>query len=304
MSVLRNSGLASLAACCAVTVGCGLALAPPPAAADDIDIYAGLSGGSSDQPNIIFLIDNSPNWSRNSQHWPDNGGNQGAAELAALSAELSLINSNMPANVGLALLSSYSGTNANGATPGSGGGYIRFAVRDMTVAANKTALQNILAGISSNINSSNEKLSGMASKDEDAGFYEVYKYLSGLSPFTGPYGSSYAAQNGYVDVAGNANTYTAAGQGLTSGYAIVGGNYVSPITAAKPCARTYLVYIANNANNIGSVGQAAYQSAIANVAPALVATPLQDTWTDEWTKFLYNSGVVVPAGHSQSHVRL
>src|SRR5437660_1205704 len=302
MSVLRNSGLASLAACCAVTVGCGLALAPRQAAADDIDIYAGLSAGNSDAPNIIFLIDNSPNWSRNSQHWPDNAGNQGAAELAAISTVVGLISAAMPANVGLAMLSSYSGTTANGATPGSGGGYIRFAARDMTVAANKTALQNILAGIAANINSPNEKLTGMSSKDEDGGFYEVYKYLSGLAPFTGPYGSSYAAQNGYVDIAGNASAYTAASQGLTSGYAIVGGNYVSPISATKPCGRTYIVYIANNANNIGSTGQAAYQSAIANVAPALVATPLQDTWTDEWTKFLYSSGAVVPAGNNNGSV--
>ena len=32
----------------------------------------------------------------------------------------------------------------------------------------------------------------MANKDEDAAFYEIYKYLSGLAPFTGPYGASSA----------------------------------------------------------------------------------------------------------------
>src|SRR5437660_5787311 len=261
MSLFRKSRLATFAVACALGVGCGLALAPSEGLADDIDIYSGLSAGNSDMPNIIFLVDNSPNWSRAAQHWPDNGG-----------------------------------------TPGSGGGYIRFAARDMTVAANKTALQNILAGIAANINSPNEKLTGMSSKDEDGGFYEVYKYLSGLAPFTGPYGSSYAAQNGYVDIAGNASAYTAASQGLTSGYAIVGGNYVSPISSTKPCARTYIVYLANHANNIGSTGQAAYQAAIANVAPALVATPLQATWTDEWTKSLSSSGAVVPAGNHNASV--
>ena len=114
-------------------------------------------------------------WSRAAQHWPDNGGIQGAAELAAIKSELDLIGSTPPqiqASVGLAMLSSYAGSSANGGTPGSGGGYIRFAARDMTVAANKTALKNVLSGISSNINSPNEKLTGMSSKDEAAGFYQ------------------------------------------------------------------------------------------------------------------------------------
>jgi len=39
------------------------------------------------------------------------------------------------------MLTAYSGTAANGATPGTGGGYIRFGVRDMTNSTNRTALQ-------------------------------------------------------------------------------------------------------------------------------------------------------------------
>src|SRR5437016_14612078 len=93
---------------------CGLATS---AWADDIDIFLGTSAGTADSPNIIFLIDNSPNWSRNSQHWPDNGGNQGQAELAAVSSALSTINSTRPANVGLAMLTAYSGTSATGRPP-------------------------------------------------------------------------------------------------------------------------------------------------------------------------------------------
>src|SRR5262249_53160698 len=175
---------------------------PGSAWADDIDIFLGTSGGTAGSPNIIFLIDNSPNWSRAAQQWPDNGGNQGQAELAALSSTLNRINSTRPANVGLAMLTAYAGTNASGATPGTGGAYIRFGVRDMTNATNRVALQNILAGISANITDPAEKVAGMAEKDEDAGFYEIYKYLSGLAPYTGLYGSSYANQNVFVDVPG------------------------------------------------------------------------------------------------------
>jgi type IV pilus assembly protein PilY1 len=276
----------------------GTFMVPTGVRADDIDIFLGSSAGSADTPNIIFLIDNSPNWSRASQKWPDNGGNQGQAELTAVSSTLSRINSTRPANVGLAMLTAYSGTGAGGATPGTGGGYIRFGVRDMTNATNRIALQNILTGISNNITDPAEKVAGMANKDEDAGFYEIYKYLSGLAPYTGLYGSSYASQNVFVDVAGNPQSLSGAGEGLTSGFALNGGLYQSPITSTKPCAATYIIYIANNANNSGSSGQAAYESTVANVSPALTATPLLDTWTDEWTYFLRTNGVVVPTGNN------
>src|SRR5690349_18330314 len=98
----------------------GALVLPGSAWADDIDIFLGTSAGTAAAPNIIFLIDNSPNWSRAAQQWPDNGGNQGQAELAAVSSTLNKINSTRPANVGLAMLTAYAGSNTNGATPGTG----------------------------------------------------------------------------------------------------------------------------------------------------------------------------------------
>src|SRR6266853_1087282 len=116
--------------------------------ADDIDIFLGLSGGSADASNVMFLIDNGPNWSRQSQGWTDpvTGAKitQGVAELQALQQVLGYLGSQNPPvaiNVGLAMLTP---NNAGGST---GGGYVRFGARDMTVASNRTALQNILANI-------------------------------------------------------------------------------------------------------------------------------------------------------------
>lgn len=285
----------------ALTLILSVLLLPTSARADDIDIFLGTSAGNADSPNIIFLIDNSPNWSRAAQHWPDNGGNQGQAELAAISSTLNRINSTRPANVGLAMLTAYAGTSANGATPGTGGGYIRFGVRDMTNATNRTALQNILAGISANITDPAEKVAGMANKDEDAGFYEIYKYLSGLQPYTGLY-----SQNGFADVQNNPQSLSANGQGLSSGFALSNpgpnASYVSPITSNNPCANSYIIYIANNANNSGSNGQAAYEPSVANASPALAATALLDTWTDEWTYLLKTNGVQVPAGNNNGSI--
>jgi type IV pilus assembly protein PilY1 len=273
---------------------------------DDIDIFLGVSVNSTDAPNVIFLLDNGPNWSRAAQHWPDNGGVQGQAETTAISTVLNSITAAAPVNVGLAMMTSYSGPSGSGNTPGSGGGYMRFGVRDMTVTANKTALQNMLAGIGAATNDPTEKLTGQASKEEDAALYEIYKYLSGLAPFSGPYGSGYAAQNEYVDVAGNPNTLTAANQGLGAGFAIGGnGLYQSPITSSKPCAATYIIYIANNAQGnaaFQSGGQAYYQQAVADADPEILPESSYATWTDEWTKFLRTTGVVVPAGNTNGSV--
>ncbi|MBC7453124.1 MAG: hypothetical protein H7335_05365, partial [Massilia sp.] len=249
------------------------------ARADDIDIFVGSSGGKAVASNVIFLIDNGPNWSRQAQKWPDNGGTQGAAELAAISGVLNSIGAAQPMNVGLAMLNAVD-------AGGGGGGYIRFGARDMTIAANRSALQNIMAHIGANYASPMEKIPGMANKDEAAGLYEIYKYFNGLSPFTGGF-----LQNVQADISGNTATYTASGQGLTSGFAIQGGKYQTPINTAEACAKSFVIYIANNANNTGSSGLAAYEPLVANAGPGLAPTAL-DNWTDEWTRLLYRSGVV------------
>src|SRR5690349_9796949 len=147
------------------------AMVAPPALADDIDIFLGQSGGNATAPNVMILIDNSPNWSRAAQHWPDNGGVQGQAELTAVIQVLNyLTQQGQDINVGLSLLT------ANSGGTGGGGGYIRFGIRNMNVSANNTALQNILTGISSCVNGcgqANQSLNGMAHKDETEAFYEI-----------------------------------------------------------------------------------------------------------------------------------
>ena len=284
----------------------GLAVAPG-ACADDIDIFLGLSGGSADAPNVMVLIDNGPNWSRQSQGWTDPAGakiTQGVAELQALHQVLTYFstqNPPVPVNLGLAMLT------PNSAGGSTGGGYIRFGARDMTVASNRTALQNILANIVPCVGgcgSANESLSGMSHKDETAALYELYKYFSGLAPYTGGPNST----NVWDDVAGNLGGglmgptgMTAYAQGLTSGWAIANGLYQSPISSSQPCAANFIIYIANNAS--GQIGSTENQYE-PNVVPALSALPATptDTWTDEWTRFLFQSGAAVPAGNSNGSI--
>jgi type IV pilus assembly protein PilY1 len=283
----------------------GIALAPQ-ALADDIDIFLGASGGTGDAPNVMFLIDNGPNWARQSQGWTDpNTGakiTQGVAELNALQQVLAyLANQNQPINVGLAMLT------PNNFGKSTGGGYVRFGARDMTVTTNRVALQNVLANIVPCVGgcgAANESLPGMSHKDETAALYELYKYFSGLAPYTGGANSI----NVWDDTAGNlgggslgSGGLTAYAQGLSSGWAIADGIYQSPISGSKPCASNYIIYIANN--SLGQFGSTenVYEP---NVVPALTALPATstDTWTDEWTRFLYQSGAVVPAGNNNGSI--
>ena len=286
----------------------GLSVAPG-ASADDLDIFLGLSGGTADAPNVMVLIDNGPNWSRQSQGWTDPNPpyariTQGVAELQALQQVVSYLGTPSqpdPVNLGFAMLT------PNSAGGSTGGGYIRFGARDMTVASNRTALANILANIVPCVGgcgSANESLSGMSHKDETAALYELYKYFSGLAPYTGGPNSS----NVWDDIAGNLGGglmgptgMTAYAQGLTSGWAIANGLYQSPISSSKPCAANFIIYIANNASGQNGSTENVYEPNVVPALGALPATPT-DTWTDEWTRFLFQSGAVVPAGNSNGAI--
>src|SRR5439155_20108623 len=72
----------------------GLSVAPG-ASADDLDIFLGLSGGSADAPNVMVLIDNGPNWARQSLGWidPVTGARitQGVAVLKAMLLVVSIL---------------------------------------------------------------------------------------------------------------------------------------------------------------------------------------------------------------------
>jgi type IV pilus assembly protein PilY1 len=305
MSILRILRLAALlfGGAMYATVAPAAAATPAVQTAGDIDIFLGTSGGTASAANVMFLIDNSANWSKASQHWPD-APTQGQAEVAAIRDVVLpyLLAQGEDINVGLAMLSTNAGSS------GSGGGYIRFGARNMNVAQNNVALQNILTIIYNNINGPDEKIN-QSSKDETAGLYEVYKYFSGLAPYTGQ-----LLANPYADVALNtgggplgASGVTAFAQGLGSGWAIgTNGLYQSPINANAPCAANYIIYIANNASGSASTGpfENVYEPA---VVPALTALPNApagggDTWTDEWTRFFYQSGAQVPAGNNNGSI--
>jgi type IV pilus assembly protein PilY1 len=240
---------------------CSFAVTPLQAMADDIDIFLGTSGGDAAAPNVIFMLSNNANWSRNDRAW--SAGSQGLAELSAISAVLDSLDSTTPMNVGLAMY-----------TPN--GGYIRFAPRNMAVAANKTALKAIVNGISPQGDKVNT-----SQKNDSTAFYELNLYFNGLAPYTG-------GTDGNRDYPGNSTTLTPAGQGLTSGFALpsagTSGPYNNPSTS---CNKNFVIFISNSDNNEGDAGLYTYQT---TTAAAIAVNPSLSK-IDAWASYLYTNSV-------------
>ncbi len=132
-----------------ILVFAALAVVSTASRADDTDIFNQPPGVAPQAPNIIFILDNTANWSKASQPWSGSA-TQGDAELLAIKNFVKGLTK--PANVGLMMFD----------VSTKDGGYVRYGVRDMTVAANNTALQDIVSGI--NVNSPTEKVNQPGSR--------------------------------------------------------------------------------------------------------------------------------------------
>ena len=239
-----------------------LQLVVVPSHADDTDLFNQPPGSSSPAPNIIFMLDNTANWSRASQQW---AGSPTAGDAEILAIKNFVAGLTQPANVGLMAFT----------TAGQTGGYVRYGVRDMTNAANNLALQNIVSGIS--VNSSSEKVNQSSGGIANT-LYEAWLYLNGSA--------SWAGMSGNADYAGNTGL-TPAGKSLTGGFAYKGSStnaaYNSPL--GTNCAKTYIIFIGNN-------GPAASPAPPASTDPssATLSTYSYTSTPDvqsAWTRFLY-----------------
>ena len=233
-----------------------------PSHADDTDLFNQPPGSSPPAPNIIFMLDNTANWSRASQQWV---GSPTAGDAEILAIKNFVAGLTQPANVGLMAFT----------TAGQTGGYVRYGVRDMTNAANNLALQNIVSGIS--VNSSSEKVNQSSGGIANT-LYEAWLYLNGSA--------SWAGMSGNADYAGNTGL-TPAGKSLTGGFAYKGSSanaaYNSPL--GSNCAKTYIIFIGNN-------GPAASPTAPASTDPSSTTLSTYSyTSTPDiqsaWTRFLH-----------------
>ncbi len=266
------------------------------AQAMDTDIYTLNSGTNNAAPNVLIVLDNTSNWSRSDQHWPDSGMNQGQAEVQAIKTVIQSLN----ANVNIGLLEFVTGGPAT-----DNGGFVRQAIVPMGPnqtggPANQTAFAATLTTIYSNITSSNEKQnSGEAYGNL---MYDAYNYLAGVTPFTasGDVVGSIADSNGY-----------------TANYTM----FKSPLSATANCVSNYIIFIGNpnkqgpvtdnsaNTTALSGLGGITAQLKLPNFTVTAHGTGLAtDVATgtstldtnpfnaDEWTRFMYDVGIPVGAG--------
>lgn len=254
----------------------------PGAHAEDIDLFVSNQlQDSASAPNLMILLDNSANWSRESQKW--DGIDQGTAEMQSLRR---LLASPVNANIGLGLYTKF----GNGKEIG---GYVRFGLRDMRGTsegmANRAALSNILGLMQAGINEAVEKVND--NTGEAVALYEMYKYYKGLTPFLGRR-SSYTPNADEKNNSGSSAGRTAYGQGLRLGFAFKdNGDYMGPPAAS--CGSDYVVFIINNAQGKIPEGAQTYEGVSAGDPLSPLNAVSYISWTDEWARFLYNNGITV-----------
>ncbi|CRI67319.1 putative type 4 fimbrial biogenesis pily1-related protein signal peptide [Thiocapsa sp. KS1] len=217
-----------------------LILAAPLGHSEDIDIFVGGTGTATSKPNVLFVLDNTSNWSRNDQHWQPQGTTQGQAEVRAIRNALSNLTNKV--NVGLMMYSTVGGQNDNG--------YVRHALRLLDSGA-QTALTAKLDRIYDHINNSDEKR--QAGAEYGYLFQDVYNYLSGRH--------SLASGDGTPPELADSD-----------GYATLYSQFRSPLSDDDLCADTYVVFIGNPQSSGPDTDDSANSSALRELVAAAGGT--------------------------------
>src|SRR5688572_1243407 len=255
---LRNL-LISLASACALGASAGALGQFVDPVGDDTDIFLANPTIEATRPNVVILLDNTANWNTPFD----------TEKQALINITDSLITDAF--NIGLAMF-----VETGGANDSSDGGYMRFAVRQMT-PTNKARFAAMVNGLDINGDKSNNAVPGLA-------MGELYRYFAGLQAKSGlgKAKRDYAGNTTYnplaADLPGNAFTSNSA------------QTYVSPIVSG--CQKNFIIYISNGKANENSSGLAEAQSHLTSImgqSPATIPlTPSgeQGNWSDEYAKYM------------------
>ncbi len=243
----------------------------------DTDLFISNPGSSSENPNVMILIDNTANWSSSLD-----SNSKFDAEMLALKTIVDGLDDQV--NVGLMML-----------TKPNKGGYIRFGLRPMT-AANRTALKNTINTLDVN----SDKTSGGA--PYGIAMFDLFKYLGGGGTDTGLLPSPQSA------TAFGTTTYAGASDSQRD---YEGNTFYSPRlpapfplssnadktfseTMTDTCQKNYLIILSNGSPPTSS--DAGADTLLRNVGGNTVAIPLsssrsQASYADEFARFLYQNDV-------------
>jgi type IV pilus assembly protein PilY1 len=327
-SKFRLQGVAAAALACCVPVSGWSA---------DTDIY-GPPGAAGGGPNVVFLLDNTSNWSANNQAWKKSDVlakcdskpadqkalcqnyvgqvfgaaadlTQGQVQLRALKLVLNELVCNagtaaLDINMGLSLLSKQS-TLSNGHPVG----VINFAVQPLltTVAAGYT--KSSCARIVEQLDLIDAKIQDpdwKAPSDANYGaaYYEIFKYFGGhsnpnLAGNPNPNGGSPLGETGYGPVRFSKKNVLDDPAAFTNGTTRT--TYTSPLSGAAACGNNYVVLVGNTYPNAepSNGGPVRFQGI--NYTPPALSAVTSDTsrFADEWSYFMANTDVIDAPGQQR-----
>jgi len=269
---------------------------------DDTDIFLANPAFVQTRPNVLFIVDNSANWSSNTglaAPWNTKwGGIQQA--LIAIANDPSIVNSDF--NIGI-MLYGETGTGNNN----DGGAYVRYGIRQMTgTTADATSNLGRFVQLVTALNGNSDKTNNT---EYSLSMYEAFQYFAGLNTYGG-HGKAKADTGGYVYVTGLGTPRVAlAGSPLPAGKEASGasvGAYTSPIVDA--CQKNFIIYLSNGKEQDGVSVTATAQDFLAGITGINPPTtiPLSPNgevglWADEFAKFMAN-GDCSPAFDGSQHV--
>lgn len=151
----------------AIVAGAGIALASASVLGADIDLFLGNPPTESEAPNVLFIIDNTANWSQTGA----SGGPIWDAEKAALATIFENLENGV-VNVGFLMYTETGSPNSN-----TDGSYVRSAIRNMN-ELNKGLYADQIRSFDINADKSNGGKAGLA-------MLEAYMYFAGSTPEAG-----------------------------------------------------------------------------------------------------------------------
>ena len=251
-----------------------------PARAEDIDLYINPGVSSNTLPNVLFVVDNTGNWST-----------PFAKEKAALATVFNSLATNGDGsarfNVGV-LFMDETGTGNNNVQ----GGYVRAALRPMT-AANKALYAAMINALDDQKDKGNSGVAGLA-------MAEAYLYYSGGTPYAGNgkiktdfnANSTGNWSNTYSTAASRASmqaVYDLSGNALTS---MAATHYNPPNTAN--CLNNYIIYLSNGPAQDSSSSSAPATTLLSAAGGDTSQIPVapsgsQSNLSDEWARFMKQS---------------
>lgn len=253
------------------------------AAAEDIDLFMGAQSSVGDQPQVLFIVDNTANWTQAFDN-----------EMEALrNVFASLPDDRIKVGVMFAAETSSSDSNVQG-------GYVRAAIRPMT-AANKVLYGAMFDAMDVGKDKGNSGQSSLV-------MAEAHRYLSSDRARSGN-GKAKADYTGNTAADWSPSATTAASKAAMQDIYALPGNalagksaetYLGP-DGGSSCTKQFIIYLSNgpsqDSSSIISAARSMLQAAGGDTTTIqLPIAGSQDNLTDEWARFLHDRlGVITYA---------